>query len=131
PQGRSAVPRRAPALGAGDGTASYDHRHAGPRRREAGRAGRLFAAGGGCDGCSGAAQLSVGIVDEALYGVRPDTTPDPLRFFYRREYNQVSTSFSRQYSFVGHSGTEQLLLARRRRPMTLADFKADRPDRPR
>jgi uncharacterized protein YfaS (alpha-2-macroglobulin family) len=61
----------------------------------------------------------------------PTPRPEPLRFFYRREYNQVNTSFSRQYSFVGHSGTEQLLLARRRRPMTLADFKADRPDRPR
>jgi uncharacterized protein YfaS (alpha-2-macroglobulin family) len=77
------------------------------------------------------AQLSVGLVDEALYGVRPDTTPDPLRFFYRREYNEVSTAFSRDYPFVGYSGTEQLLLAARRRPFTLADFKADRPDRPR
>jgi uncharacterized protein YfaS (alpha-2-macroglobulin family) len=77
------------------------------------------------------AQLSVGLVDEALYGVRPDTTPDPLRFFYRREYASVATSFSRDYPFVGYSGTEQLLLARRRRPFTLADFKADRPDRPR
>jgi uncharacterized protein YfaS (alpha-2-macroglobulin family) len=77
------------------------------------------------------AQLSVGLVDEAIYGVRPDSTPDPLRFFYRREYNMVSTAFSREYPFVGYSGTEQLLLARRRRPMSLADFKADRPDRPR
>lgn len=77
------------------------------------------------------AQLSVGLVDEAVYGVRPDTTPDPLRFFYRREYSMVGTSFSREYPFVGYSGTEQLLLARRRRPLTLADFKADRPDRPR
>lgn len=77
------------------------------------------------------AQLSVGLVDEALYGVRPDTTPDPLRFFYRREYNEVSTSFSREYPFVGYSGTEQLQLTQRRRPMTFAQFKADRPDRPR
>lgn len=77
------------------------------------------------------AQLSVGLVDEALYGVRPDDTPDPLRFFYRREFNEVSTSFSRFYPFVGYSGTEQLILASRRRPMSLADFKADRPDRPR
>ncbi|MFN7915295.1 MAG: MG2 domain-containing protein [Vicinamibacterales bacterium] len=77
------------------------------------------------------AQLSVGLVDEALYGVRPDTTPDPLRFFYRREYNEVSTSFSRDYPFVGYSGTEQLLLAQRRRPTSFAQFKADRPDRPR
>lgn len=77
------------------------------------------------------AQMSVGLVDEALYGVRQDHTPDPLRFFYRREYNNVSTSFSRDYPFIGYSGTEQLLLTRRHRPMSLADFKADRPDRPR
>ncbi|MEQ1911050.1 MAG: MG2 domain-containing protein, partial [Vicinamibacterales bacterium] len=77
------------------------------------------------------AQLSVGLVDEALYGVRPDDTPDPLRFFYRREFNEVSTSFSRMYPFVGYSGTEQLLLTQRRRPFSFADFKADRPDRPR
>lgn len=77
------------------------------------------------------AQLSLGLVDEAIYGVRPDATPDPLRFFYRREFNEVSTSFSRFYPFVGYSGTEQLILAARRKPMTLADFKADRPDRPR
>ncbi|MGC4083427.1 MAG: alpha-2-macroglobulin family protein [Vicinamibacterales bacterium] len=77
------------------------------------------------------AQLSVGLVDEALYGVRPDRTPDPLRFFYRREYNEVSTSFSRDYPFVGYSGREQLILAQRRRPMNFTQFKADRPDRPR
>ncbi|MEP7305471.1 MAG: MG2 domain-containing protein [Acidobacteriota bacterium] len=78
------------------------------------------------------AQLSLGLVDEAIYGVRRDDTPDPLRFFYRREYSRVNTEFSRNYSFVGFSGTDQLLLAkRRRRPMTLADFKAERPDRPR
>ena len=76
------------------------------------------------------AQLSVGVVDEALYGVKPDGTPDPLRFFYRHEYSRVGTEFSRGYSFVGWSGTHQLLLAQRRRPMTLADFKADRPSRP-
>ena len=76
------------------------------------------------------AQLSVDVVDEALYGVTPDRTPDPLRFFYRREYSRVGTEFSHGYSFVGWSGTQQLLLAQRRRPMTLADFKADRPARP-
>jgi alpha-2-macroglobulin len=76
------------------------------------------------------AQVSLGVVDEAVYGVKPDTTTDPLRFFYRREYSRVGTEFSREYSFVGHSGTEQLLLAGRRRPTTLADFKADRPSQP-
>ncbi len=76
------------------------------------------------------AQVSLGVVDEAVYGVKPDTTADPLRFFYRREYSRVGTEFSRDYTFVGWSGTEQLLLAQRRRPTALADFKGDRPAQP-
>ena len=76
------------------------------------------------------AQVSLGVIDEAVYGVRTDSTADPLRFFYRREYSRVGTQFSREYSFIGYSGTQQLLLAQRRRPMSLADFKAERPARP-
>ena len=76
------------------------------------------------------AQLSLGVVDEAVYGVKPDATADPLRFFYRREYSRVGTQFSRDYTFIGWSGTEQLLLAQRRRPTALADFKSDRPAQP-
>jgi uncharacterized protein YfaS (alpha-2-macroglobulin family) len=76
------------------------------------------------------AQVSVGVIDEAVYAIRRDATPDPLRFFYRREYSRVGTQFSREYSFVGYSGRDQLLLARRRRPFTLADFKADGPAQP-
>ena len=76
------------------------------------------------------AQLSVSVIDEAVYGVKPDGTPDPLRQFYRLEYSRVGTSFSREYSFMGYSGREPLLLAARRRPFTLADFKGERPSRP-
>ncbi len=76
------------------------------------------------------AQVSVAVVDEALFAVRPDRTPDPLRFFYRREYSRVGTQFSRDYSFVGYSGSQQLQLTRRRRPLSLADFKGDRESRP-
>jgi uncharacterized protein YfaS (alpha-2-macroglobulin family) len=76
------------------------------------------------------AQVSVGVVDEAVYGVKPDGTADPVSFFYRRHYASVSTGFSRTYSFTGYSGTQQLKLAQRRRPLSLADFKAERPERP-
>lgn len=77
------------------------------------------------------AQVSLAVIDEAVYGVRADTTPDPVRYFYRRDYSRVSTSFSREYFFTGYSGHERLQLARRqRRPMTLADFKGDRPTQP-
>ena len=77
------------------------------------------------------AQVSLGVIDEAVYGVKPDQTTDPLRFFYRREYSRVTTDFSREYYFTGYSGTQQLLLAQqRRRPTTLTDFKAERPPQP-
>ncbi len=76
------------------------------------------------------AQLSVGVIDEAVYGVKADDTPDPLRFFYRRDYSRVSTEFSRGYSFVGYAGTQQLLLAHRRKPLTLADFKGEGQPKP-
>jgi hypothetical protein len=73
------------------------------------------------------AQLSLAVIDEAVYGVKQDDTPDPLRYFYRREYSRVGTSFSREYSFIGYSGTQELTLARmRKRPHGLADFKGDR-----
>ncbi len=76
------------------------------------------------------AQVAIGVVDEALYGVRKDSTADPLRVFYRTEYSRVSTDYSRQYYFMGYSGTLRLKLAQRRRPLSLADFKGDTPERP-
>ena len=77
------------------------------------------------------AQVSLGVIDEAVYAIRPDDTPDPLRFFYRREYSRVGTAFSRDYYFTGFSGSERLqLAARKRRPFTLADFKGDKEVQP-
>jgi alpha-2-macroglobulin len=77
------------------------------------------------------AQVSLGVIDEAVYAIKPDETPDPVRFFHRREYTRVGTSFSRDYYFTGFSGSERLQLARRkRRPFTLADFKGDKEVQP-
>ncbi len=74
------------------------------------------------------AQVSLAVIDEAVYGVKPDETPDPVRFFYRREYTRVATTFSREYYFTGYSGRDRLQLTRRsRRPFTLVDFKGDTP----
>ena len=77
------------------------------------------------------AQVSLGVIDEAVYAIRADDTPDPIRFFYRREYNRVVTDTGLSYYFVGYSGSDRLQLARRkRRPFTLADFKGDKPVQP-
>ena len=84
----------------------------------------------GPEGTPRRAQVSLGVIDEAVYGVKPDATVDPVRFFYRREYSQVGTQFSSQYSFSGYSGNQRLLLAQRRRPTRLADFKSEGPQQP-
>ena len=77
------------------------------------------------------AQVSLAVIDEAVYGVKADDTPDPIRHFYRREYSRVNTVFSREYYFTGYSGRDRLQLARRgRRPFTLADFKGDKEVQP-
>ncbi len=76
------------------------------------------------------AEFSLGIVDEAIYGVRPDTTPDLMRVFYGPLWNHVNTTYSTWYFFQGWSGERSLQLALRR-PYTLSDFKLEgRPVQP-
>ena len=41
-----------------------------------------------------AAEVSVGVVDEAIYALRPDVTPDPHDVFYGRRPNWVSTTIA-------------------------------------
>ncbi len=57
------------------------------------------------------ADLSFGEVDEALYSVRPDTTPDIVASFYpkRDVYLEPQTSF--EFFFSGQAGTKSPLLA--------------------
>jgi alpha-2-macroglobulin len=77
------------------------------------------------------ASVSLGVIDEAVYAIAPDQTPDPVRFFYRREYSRVGTTSSGNYYFTGYAGTDLMQLARRRRrPFSLADFKGDPEGRP-
>src|SRR5262249_18539912 len=69
------------------------------------------------------AELSLGVVDEAIYSVKPDTSGDIRRAFYGKRYNSVSTRFSTAYNFTGYSGSKQMLLAANKRSYQLADFK--------
>lgn len=68
-------------------------------------------------------EVSLGLVDEAIYSIRPDTAPDIRRAFYGQRYRSVNTSFSSTFGFTGYSGTKQLELARDKRSYQLADFK--------
>ncbi|HLF83582.1 MAG TPA: MG2 domain-containing protein, partial [Blastocatellia bacterium] len=76
------------------------------------------------DGSAAAgAELSLGVVDEAIYSVRPDTTRDIRKAFYGRRYNQVQTTFTISYYFKGHSGEKPLNIAANKPAYQLADFK--------
>ncbi|HYG98254.1 MAG TPA: MG2 domain-containing protein [Terriglobales bacterium] len=58
------------------------------------------------------AELSVGVVDDAIYGVRPDTSGDIVSAFYeRRYYSAVTTENSLTFYFHGEAGKRSLELA--------------------
>lgn len=69
------------------------------------------------------AEVSLGVVDEAIYAIRPDSTPPPDKVFYARTWDQVQTQFSTIYWFTGYSGNHRMELAGLRAPTPLADFK--------
>jgi hypothetical protein len=69
------------------------------------------------------AELSLGVVDEAIYAVRPDSVQPPEKVFYAREWNKVFTQFSTTYWFTGYSGRHKMELTELRTPTRLADFK--------
>jgi alpha-2-macroglobulin len=68
-------------------------------------------------------EVSLGVVDEAIYSIQPDTSGDIRRAFYGRRYNAVNTNFSTAYEFTGYSGDKPMQLALNKRSYQLADFK--------
>lgn len=79
------------------------------------------------DGKPSAADLSVGVVDEAIYALSQELHPDPVRFFHPTRRHGVLRSGSTDWSF--HD------LLRRQRPVwslkqtKRGDFKADDDDK--
>ncbi len=49
----------------------------------------------------GNVDVAVGMVDEAIYSIRPDATPNIQRFFYGNRWNSVATSSSLDFYFYG------------------------------
>lgn len=72
------------------------------------------------------AELSLGVVDEAIYGVRPDITPNILSFFFGRGYDAVVTSNSLDFYFMGQAGKRRMQLADLRARSHLAQLKPER-----
>ncbi|MEZ5403313.1 MAG: alpha-2-macroglobulin family protein [Bryobacteraceae bacterium] len=72
------------------------------------------------------AELSVGVVDEAIYAIRPDGAADIRGFFHGTEYNRVSFDSSLNYYFQGEAGRRRMQLARMRPDRPFAQLKPDR-----
>lgn len=60
------------------------------------------------------AELSVGVVDDAIYAVEPDTSGDIVRAFYGTRESQVQTQTSFEFFFHGEAGKRPIELAKGR-----------------
>src|SRR5581483_8506591 len=69
------------------------------------------------------AEVSLGVVDEAVYSIRPENSGDIRRAFYGTRPNSVQTNFSTSYNFSGYSGDKPVRIAKNKRSYQLADFK--------
>ncbi|HEX8283632.1 MAG TPA: MG2 domain-containing protein [Pyrinomonadaceae bacterium] len=70
------------------------------------------------------AEVSLGVVDESVYSIAPESAADIRRVFYGQRYSSVTTSFSVNYYFSGYAGQKTVNLAHNgKKPRQLADFK--------
>jgi uncharacterized protein YfaS (alpha-2-macroglobulin family) len=69
------------------------------------------------------AEVSLGVVDEAIYSVAPDYAGNIKSEFYGMRYNSVQTQLSINYSFTGFAGDKPIDLAKNKSAYQLADFK--------
>jgi len=73
------------------------------------------------------AELSFGVVDDAIYGIVPDTSGDILNALYPQRYGEVVTMHSLEFNFEGEAGKKSFQLAdvfRAPRRSALAQIKA-------
>lgn len=69
------------------------------------------------------AEVSLGVVDEAIYSVSPEFSGSIHREFYGLRYKSVETHLSISYGFTGYAGDKPLELAKNKPAFELADFK--------
>ncbi|HEX8144554.1 MAG TPA: MG2 domain-containing protein [Pyrinomonadaceae bacterium] len=69
------------------------------------------------------AELSFGVVDEAIYSIMPENAGSIRHEFYGQRYNSVETRMASSFVFTGYSGQQAINLARNRPSYQLADFK--------
>ena len=69
------------------------------------------------------AEVSLGVVDEAIYSISPDFSGNIREQFYGMLYNEVETHLSVSFSFRGFAGEKPVDLASTKPSYQLADFK--------
>jgi uncharacterized protein YfaS (alpha-2-macroglobulin family) len=69
------------------------------------------------------AEVSLGVVDEAVYSIASESVGDIRREFYGPRYSSVSTSFSVNYYFSGYAGQKTVELAQKKPKRQFADMK--------
>ncbi|MBL8150944.1 MAG: hypothetical protein JNN15_13540, partial [Blastocatellia bacterium] len=74
------------------------------------------------------AEVSLGVVDEAIYAIAGESAPDIQSFFYQRISNYVYTGFSADYDFSGYSSQKAWDLAKRSKQKDRKPFAALKPD---
>ena len=70
----------------------------------------------------GNTDIAVGMVDEAIYAIHPDNTPEIQKFFYSMRWNQVSTNTSLNFSFYARA--RRMLARGGRAEMSMANEDA-------
>ena len=73
-----------------------------------------------------AAEFSLGVVDEAIYAIKPETVGSILNAFYGRVYSRVNTETSLTYYFSGQAGKRAMQLAAVRSSKAMAQLKPER-----
>ena len=73
------------------------------------------------------AEVSLGVVDEAIYSIAPENADSIRQTFYGHRYNSVETRLSRSFIFTGYAGQQAINLAGNRPSYQLADFKNETP----
>jgi uncharacterized protein YfaS (alpha-2-macroglobulin family) len=74
-----------------------------------------------------AGEFSVGVVDEAIYGIYPDSSGDINNAFFGPVYDRVSTESSMSFYFSGEAGKKEMFLTYRAptNPRALAQLKPE------
>ena len=69
------------------------------------------------------AEVSLGIIDEAIYSIQPETAANIKREFYGKRFDEVRTGLAIHYTFTGFAGDKSANLAKNKSTYQLADFK--------